>query len=359
MRILLVTPRYPPSHGGVERVVGQLAHNLAHRDHKVAVLSADGPERPAAGETNGEIEVIRHTSFHPFEAYYFSPRLARDYSSMVANFDLAHVHSLHALVSWQVLRRPVSIPVVFNPHYHATGHTHARRLLWTIAKPLRAMILDAPQRIVCVSAAEATLLTKDFPSARERVVVIPNASILERPMNRTGKDPRLILAVTRLERYKRLDLLLDAVRLLHGGFHLTIVGTGPWIAGLMKRIRNNGLEGRVEVLSDVTDAHLAFLFARANVFVSLSPHEAFGMAPLEAFRSGCHLVLPNTTPLLDFAPELREAAAFLDPSHSRPENVAEAITQAAALGEVNITESTWNWQTATSAYEKLYKELIG
>lgn len=359
MRILVVTPRYPPSRGGLERGVGLLVRSLAQKGNQITVLSADRSARQEPADSGNGVRIIRYPSFHPFNAYYFSPRLARDYRAMARDFDVAQVHSLHALVAWEALRLRVNIPVVLNPHYHATGHTPLRRLLWEFAKPIGSKTLDVPRRIVCESALEARLLTGHFPRVRDRVVIIPGASAFDRPVEGKTRDPKRVLAVSRVERYKRLDLLVDAIALLPAEFNLTIVGTGPWMSGLTKKIQRDNLEDRVELFAEVTDEDLVRVFGRAGVFVSLSRHEAFGMAPLEAFRSGCNLVLPETTPLLESVPELRDASILLSPETTEPRVVAEAIKQAAAIGDVKRPVSSWDWQKIAAAYERIFREVVG
>ncbi len=126
MRVALVSPRYPPYAGGVERHVQALAEGLAARGHKVTSLSTDPGERWAPEETRGGVRVLRFPALAPREAYYWSPRLAARLRE--EEFDVVHLHSYHSLTSY-LGSRAARAPVVFTPHYHGAGHTRFRSLL--------------------------------------------------------------------------------------------------------------------------------------------------------------------------------------------------------------------------------------
>jgi glycosyltransferase involved in cell wall biosynthesis len=71
-----------------------------------------------------------------------------------------------------------------------------------------------------------------------------------------------------------------------------------------------GIANRTEILSYVSDAALAALYARASVFAFLSEYEGFGLTPLEALSSGVPIVVLDTP----IAHEVYgEAAMFVPP----------------------------------------------
>jgi glycosyltransferase involved in cell wall biosynthesis len=86
-------------------------------------------------------------------------------------------------------------------------------------------------------------------------------------------EPRA-LVVSRLLRYKHVDVVIEACRLV--GVPLTVVGRGPAARALRKRA-----PGSVTFLEDVDDEHLAALYASHSV-VLCPGEEDFGLVPLEA-----------------------------------------------------------------------------
>jgi len=106
----------------------------------------------------------------------------------------------------------------------------------------------------------------------------------------------LLLYAGRLSGEKRVELLPRALARLGGTpARLLIAGTGAAESRLRREARKVGVEDRVRLLGYVGDRErLARLMATADVFVHPSPHEPFGLAPLEALASGCRVVAPRT-----------------------------------------------------------------
>jgi len=96
-----------------------------------------------------------------------------------------------------------------------------------------------------------------------------------------------VFAVSRLHPLKRLDLLVEAAALAKNtSLHFKIAGTGEGEPGLRERIRELGLEGRVELLGAISDADLLDHYARCRAVFFAPWNEDYGFVTLEAFRSG-------------------------------------------------------------------------
>jgi glycosyltransferase involved in cell wall biosynthesis len=93
-----------------------------------------------------------------------------------------------------------------------------------------------------------------------------------------------ILSVNRLDRAKRIDLLLEAAA-ASPGVRVVVAGEGPDRERLEGIARGNGLDGRVEFAGRVSDDELAGLYARCLAVFYAPVDEDFGMVPYEAFLS--------------------------------------------------------------------------
>ncbi len=295
MKIALVSPRYPPYAGGVERHVQALAEGLAARGHEVASLSTDPGGRWAPEETRGGVRVLRFPAFAPREAYYWSPRLAARLRE--GEFDVVHLHSYHSLTSW-LGARAARAPVVFTPHYHGAGHTPFRALLLRPYRLLGRRVFERARRVVCVSRHEADLVRGHFGVAPGKVEVIPNGVDLPPPAGPAPPRTRDLLYVGRLEKYKGVHHLLDALRDLQ--IHLAVVGTGPYEASLRNLARRLGVADRVSWESGLAAEALAARYRGAGALALLSTREAYGLSVAEALACGTPCVVARAAALAEF-----------------------------------------------------------
>jgi glycosyltransferase involved in cell wall biosynthesis len=93
-----------------------------------------------------------------------------------------------------------------------------------------------------------------------------------------------ILSVNRLDRAKRIDLLLDALA-ADASLRCVIVGDGPDRRRLETLAASHGLDGRAEFAGRVDEEALAALYARCLAVYYAPVDEDFGMVPYEAFLS--------------------------------------------------------------------------
>jgi glycosyltransferase involved in cell wall biosynthesis len=98
----------------------------------------------------------------------------------------------------------------------------------------------------------------------------------------TAEPEGFVLSVNRLDRAKRIDLLIEAAQ-LDPDVRVVIVGDGPDRTRLEQAA--SGLNGQVEFTGRVDDERLADLYARCLAVYYAPIDEDFGMVPYEAFLS--------------------------------------------------------------------------
>ena len=119
---------------------------------------------------------------------------------------------------------------------------------------------------------------RDSAALREKYGVRPGSPVL--------------LYVGRLDKEKRLDLVLDALPEIAGttDAHLVLVGMGKLRARLEARARRSGLANRVTITGIVPDEELAAVYSIGDVFVMASAAELQSIATMEAMASGLPVV---------------------------------------------------------------------
>jgi glycosyltransferase involved in cell wall biosynthesis len=163
---------------------------------------------------------------------------------------------------------------------------------WTgwIAWSIEWLAMRLPDRIIAASPYTAERLGRTLGSGTS-ITTVPNGIDLN-TIQSASPDAEVsdLVAVGRLLSHKHVDMLLDAVALLHArGTHITcrIIGDGPERGTLEERARALRIGHAVEFRHDVREQkELYALVKPAKVFVSLSVREGFGIAVLEAIACG-------------------------------------------------------------------------
>ncbi|AWN46508.1 glycosyl transferase family 1 [Methylobacterium terrae] len=187
--------------------------------------------------------------------------------------------------------RPVSA-LVHHPLGYETGLSPARAAA-LVAGERAALGLAA--RVIATSRFTARMLASEFGVPPERIAVAePGTPPAPRVVPRPGPHVRL-LAVGTVSPRKGYDVLVRALSALTDlDWSLTIAGSlaraPDAVAALRGRITAAGLGERVALAGAVTADALERLYAQADLAVSASLFEGYGMALTEALARGLPLV---------------------------------------------------------------------
>ena len=111
----------------------------------------------------------------------------------------------------------------------------------------------------------------------------------------------LILYVGRLDREKRIDLLLRSLAMLRDqgrtDIHLAVAGQGAAGGELRGLAHSLGLEKQVRFLGYVANEKLPLLYQTAHIFAMPSPEELQSLVTLEAMASGLPVLAANARAL--------------------------------------------------------------
>ncbi|MCC9308202.1 glycosyltransferase family 4 protein [Kitasatospora sp. RB6PN24] len=360
MRLALVSPGYPPTPGGVEKVVAQSARALVRAGVDVEVLAQQpGPAEPAISTEDGVL--VRRFAANRAENYRTAPGLYRHLARHAGSFDVVHGHSYHALTgvgaALTLRLRGLRVPFVLSPHYHGTGHTAARALLHRAYRPAGRAAAGRARAVLCVSRPEAEQFARDFPAAAGKVAVVPNA-VDRRALLAAAPlpdEPATVLSVGRLERYKRVDRVIEGfVRVGDPGTQLVIIGEGPDRSRLERVAAAAGARARIRFLGRVGDPELLRWLRTAAVLCSLSEHEAYGLAPAEALAAGAWAVLSDIPAHL----ELPAAGAVrLLPERSGSDELAHQLADCLAAPPPPGGEAIPDWDAVAAQLVDVYREV--
>lgn len=176
------------------------------------------------------------------------------------------------------------------------------------------------------SAAEYCRMLR-IPISRIRVVPWGVDSTLFTPGPRTERrrDNAVskvnLLYVGTAEKRKNLETLLSAVRTLNrSGIHARLMVIGPGHQRTVEHARALGVADSVELRGVVSDKELVHQYQQADIYVSASKLEGFGLSLLEAMACGTPVVACAHSSL----PEVIGNGGIVIPSCT-PLGIAEAV----------------------------------
>jgi glycosyltransferase involved in cell wall biosynthesis len=228
---------------------------------------------------------------------------------------------------------------VWGPAYWRRYMGRPGRLAWWIERA--AMRL--PDEIIAASEETGRRLRAHLGDDA-RVVVAPNGVDLDTVRAAVAGDaPTDLVVVGRLLSHKRVDMLLDAVALLHAdGVPVTcrVIGDGPERAALHARADALGIADAVDFRHDVDDAaDLYALVKAARVFAFPSEREGFGVAALEALACGVPVVTTSAPDNLAAA-LVRDSGAGVVCDPDAPA-LAGAVRDLLARDEAPVPDDAW------------------
>jgi glycosyltransferase involved in cell wall biosynthesis len=243
------------------------------------------------------------------------------------------------------------------------SETRSREL---IASERQALALA--RRVVVTSPLTGRVLASDFGVPPERIVVAEPGTEPAARVRGTG-SPVQLLSVGAVSPRKGYDVLVRALGELKDlDWRAGIAGAtdrAPETAAALKAsIQEAGLSERVELAGAVADAELAALYDRADLFVSPSLYEGYGMVLAEAMARGLPIVASTGGAAAETVPEA--AALKVPPGDVRA--LAEALRAAisdAAL-RTRLAEASWQagqklprWRDTAVRVAKVLREVAG
>jgi len=251
---------------------------------------------------------------------------------------VAIVHHLFGTTAFQQVPAPVAAAVVGAE--------------WLIPRLYRRATF-----VAISDSSRDDMVARGIPGSAIRVVLCGVDHARYRP-DASARDARpLIVFVGRLERYKRLDVLLEAVAALRRGgldARAVIAGAGDALDAVRAQARALGLADCVAVPGFVDEAEKVRLLQAAHVAVQPSEKEGWGLTVIEANACGTPCVAAAVPGLRD---SVRDGETGLLVPPRDPETLAaslgrvlrdDALRARLAAGAL-AWAARFNWEDAAAA----------
>jgi len=361
LNVLWINHRDPkhPEAGGAEVRLYEISRKLARMGHRVTVVCEKVRGLPDSEVLDG-VEIRRlggKISIHVLAPLYVK-RHSDEYDVVVD--DIAHA------VPWYsplVTKKPV-VAQIHHVHQDVLRIELSRPVAWIVSRAEKT-ITKMYNHFIAVSQSTKEELVKRFGIEPDRIAVVPNGIDVEK--YRPGsKDSRpTILWVGRIKKYKNLDHLLRAYKIVKQKVQdaqLVIIGFGNQ-EERMKRLAKE-LELRdVYFLGKVPEETKIQWMQRAWIIAYTSTIEGWGMAVVEAAACKTPAVAYNVPGLKDSVKHM-ETGILVEPGNI--EALAEAIIRLLKDDELRNWlaknayrwAQSFNWDNSAREFLKILESVI-
>jgi glycosyltransferase involved in cell wall biosynthesis len=293
--------RQNPRSGGAEIHLHEVFGRLAARGHDVTLLVSSWEGAAARIRLDG-MDVHRTGGRHTFPvmAPLYHRRHLAERSFDIVIEDLNKVPVLAP--RWRSTPAVLLVHHLFGTTAFEEASLPVAAVTWLMERPLARLYRRLPVQAVSESTAQ-DLVRRGFD--RARIEVIENGVDLEfytpAPGGARFGEPTVVY-LGRLQRYKRVDLLIRALaRLRDQGLHarLVIAGRGDAQPDLARLAGELDLADRVEFTGYVTEERKRELLQRTWLHALTSRKEGWGISNMEAAACGTATVASDSPGLRD------------------------------------------------------------
>ena len=381
MRILQVTPAFPPSaHGGISTHVGLLSRGLVSLGHDVSVATTNRYDSkhvmPFSGlrQVDG-VQVYYARAYWPGR-YFFAPQVVRKIRDWASEANVVHVHDTRTFVGLAAyfIAKDQPISYVLTCHGSLSTEIGSAPMKKLHDRLIGKGLVKRASWIIALNEQERSDIV-EFGIPPGKVVIVPNAIPLAaittsepppQPEAHVEKS-KTILYLGRIHPIKGIGRLINAFGLVeqqHKDCRLLVVGQDHGAQrSLMRQVSNRGLGGKVEFPGPKYGIEKDQLLRSADVLVLPSFRETFPLVVLEAFAADLPVV---ATDGCGIACELQRSEAALI--------VSSTVEMAAAIERClydpslarqlrnngrRLLKTSYNWDRALAKISSLYEDVAG
>jgi len=363
LRIAQVTPGYYPHIGGVEKVVQSISEEMVKKGHEVEVLTIGAQDVRDKGEQPfilNDVAIKRFPASGPF-------RYAKGlYSHLIAQklkYDIVHAHSFHTLLPLLACqaKEKAGFKLILTGYYHGQGGKRLTNLLLHSGRFWFSRVYQKADLILGLTEFEKCLLKQHFHLPESKIRIIPSGVAVEkiscvRPLGKSGEE-KILLIVSRLEKYKNIHLAIRAVPYLPEDYRLVIIGDGPYRQQLESYVNTLDLKERVSFLGQFPEEEVYQWYKICNLVLNLSSLESFGLTVIEALAAGKPVLVNNISALNDLAQKFTGATA-VNIRQTPPQELARVIKECVLMPYPQPNLSEYRWETIAEKITNTYKTIL-
>lgn len=307
MNILVLNYEFPPIGGGGSAVCYEVSKRLVQRGHNIDVVTMNfdnlSKEEVVDGLRVHRVKCLRSDAHvcHPWEQLTYIISAIR-YIKKNVNIDSVDVIHTHFIIptgpiAWYLKRRYGKEYTLIAHGSDVPGHNNGRfgLLYKLLMRPWRKIVENA-EHVVSLSEYLKDLICKDMGDDYnpDNITVIRNG--IDTELYKSLDKKKIILFMGRLQEGKGIqDVLKLFTPEFLGDWKVKIAGDGPYRSELEKIVKEQGITENVEFcgwIESRSPEHLKLL-GESYIYISPSHFENSPITPLEAYCSGCKVLLSD------------------------------------------------------------------
>lgn len=290
----------------------------------------------------------------------------------LSNDSVINVHRPDDMIPFLLANRANPKVITLHGTHFKNVYLKKGRVVGKVYDFLEKLSITKTNQLISVSQEAKVVFSRRYPEKEERIHFIPpgvdtNAfkqmdQMESRRSLGLNEDDFIVLYVGRLEREKKLDLLLKAFRDLkrqRPSAKLLIAGEGGDRRRLENLVSSFNLRD-VSMLGFVERLGLPLLMNSSDVFCLLSTHEGFPSVVLEALACGLPVV---STRVGDVPKVVIEGLTGSILDSSEPQEIANKIAEIGSLKNAMThacirTASDYSWCKVAESTAKVYAKAL-
>ncbi len=375
MKILMLNYEFPPIGGGAANAHRCLLQQYTGSSDLVVDVLTSAPKPGFFKESFADNITIYKVGLHKKELHFWRKteviewlfKAKRHYRKLLRENDYDLAHAFFGFpTGWLCYRSAKELPYIISLRGSDVPGEHARfKLDYKILGPVFKAIWKKAAVLVAPSEGLKDRALKFLPTVA--IDVIPNGVDLER-FKSAGTDDKSdtlrLLTVGRLSVTKRVEILIDAVEILHREgceVRFTIVGGGQMLQKLKQIVSEKNLANIIELTGRIDAEDMPQVYRQSDIFISASMQEGMSNAMLEATASG----LPIVTTRCEGVDELIADNGIIV-NNADAQEIAEAVRKLADDRQLYKKMSVaakkraqkFTWNKVASQYIELYHKIL-
>lgn len=388
LKILMITPGYYPSQGGVQVEIRLLVNDLVKKGYQITLITKEIPNTQTNENLNG-VHIIRlpdsKITLDPWNGLFFIRKNSVELKKIIENekIDIIHVHHIDLSCPYvYLLKKMFRLPIISTVHGSLLIDREYCKLRINFKEPFRWLLrilpilwfdtksIQASDYLITVSKNLEDLcksLRKD-----DHIITIPNAINLQQfnPDIQPEKfeiEGFKILCPGRISPEKGQLYLVDALKIVREKIPAQVIFMGSEHANMLpmlkKRIHLLQLDEFVHFLPAQQYESIPGYYKAADLVVIPSLSESFGLAILENMALGNVVVASNVGGIPDLI-EDKKTGLLVPPAN--PQLLAEAIILALTDAQLRETikknaiekAQEYDIQTIARDVERCYRKTL-